>query len=128
MIIGRKHILTAGHCYPTAYAIVGAHDTKTTGQKYKVSEVHGMDQYGDIVNYQDYTNYESVISNYPTNVVDIAILTLESDIEFGDTVSKARLDYPSDECKTCDGYCGSSWTFQATGWGWAGYGSIILFF
>ena len=116
-IIGKRHVLTAAHCYGGKMTVaVGAHNLKELGkvgrrvnaEKFEVFSDEGPQELSlvNLVNYKAYADR------------DIAIITLAENVLNDDSlqVKKAILGAPSDtDCWDCSGICNG--TFDASGWG-----------
>lgn len=126
-IIGKKHFLTAIHCYDTdekmkrrEWVYIGLHYMKVPkkpfiGKRVQINTkgVFGINMLG--VSVIPFPDAES-------HVPDIALVTLVKEIQFGKRINKAILDSPSsfgDDCRMCTGICqiSSGHYFQATGFG-----------
>ena len=124
-IIGKRHILSAAHCfnttkrYNTATSFhVGAHDRRVffTGQILKRASIEGIDKDGNPV---QFPVNESIYSIY-SNLIDIAVISLNNNIRFTEKIKKVRLESPkaaSGDCLICSGDCAPSNIFNVYGWG-----------
>jgi len=92
-IIGKYHVLTAAHCYNAGWVGTGVH---------KRSEV---------------VSFNKIVKWNTAPGVDIAVITLEDEIEFKPgVVEKAKLASPCESCcPTCSKNCDIDLT--AAGWG-----------
>jgi secreted trypsin-like serine protease len=104
-IIGKNHILTASHCFPSGssgglqyFIRVGDHSSKVTEQGQKDHNVKKVKLHPQF----------SMSNSGPAN--DVALLTLSTSITFSDTVSPACL--PAKGADTLPGR-----TCVVTGWG-----------
>jgi len=116
-IIGKRHVLTAAHCYGMQMTVdVGAHNLNEVGKVGKKVKVEKFEVFSDegpkelplakLNNWKDYADR------------DIAVITLAEDVLNDNSlkVRKAMLGAPSDtDCRDCSGICSS--TFDASGWG-----------
>ena len=119
-IIGKRHVLTAAHCYGKEMTVsVGAHDLNELGKvgkavkavKFEVFTDEGPKELNEEL-FEDYDSWERYADR------DIAVITLAEDVLSDDSlkVEKAMLGPPSDtDCRECSGIC--SRTFDASGWG-----------
>ena len=138
IIIGKKHFLTAMHCYDTyekmnrrEWVHIGSHykekpNQPFIGQKVQIdrNRVFGIGPRGrSITPYPKAQDY---------HVPDIVLVTLLEEIQFSQTIQKAFLVSPSspgDDCKECTGICQnySGYLFRATGWGRVSNSKVIIY-
>ena len=119
-IIGKKHVLTAGHCFhwgdlAITHVAVGAHDLRELGTVEEKIRIEKFEFFTDdgpqecpLIDGQDDCYYDR----------DIAVITLVKDVLQSNNpyIGKARLGIPSDtDCLDCRGSCRG--TFDASGWG-----------
>jgi len=116
-IIGRRHVLTAAHCYGTKMMVaVGAHNLRELGkigrnvkaEKFEVFSDEGPKELS-LVKFDRWRDYADR---------DIAVITLAEDVlnDHSLKVEKARLGPPSDtDCRDCSRIC--SMNLEASGWG-----------
>ena len=123
-LIGKKHFLTAMHCYKVLkfkFVYIGSHDRSSAEndhcEKFEVDSVIGIGRDGKNIKPSEFTSKDGIYSS-----PDIAIVTLKKEIQFSATINKAILDPPSrlwDSCQSCGGICAAKnkHSFLATGWG-----------
>jgi len=114
-IIGKRHVLTAAHCYGMKMTVaVGAHDLMELGEVGKEVNAEKFEVFNDegpkelSLAKLEYSKYDR----------DIAIITLAENVLNDDSLQtkKAILGAPSDtDCRDCTGACNG--TFDASGWG-----------
>jgi len=119
-IIGKRHVLTAAHCYGMKMSVaVGAHNLNELGKVGKEVNVEKFEVISDegpkelSVEKFDWYAIEHIFTNR-----DIAIITLPEDVLNDHTlkVEKAMFGATSDtDCRDCSGTCNG--TFDASGWG-----------
>jgi len=114
-IIGKRHVLTAAHCYGTKMTVaVGAHDLNELGKVGRRVKAEKFEVFSD----EGPKEMSLVNLEYPKYDRDIAIITLAEDVLNDDSlrVEKALLGEPSTtDCRDCTGIC--SGTLDASGWG-----------
>ena len=111
-IIGKRHIVTATHCLEDEhdwetriYFYLGDHEKESGGVAMErdffwVIHVSGPDKRTKrVIKIENglYPNYSSY-----TNVLDILLVSLKADIPFSNTIKKARIGKPGQDCVTCN--------------------------
>ena len=123
-ILGKRHILSAAHCFAAVqnynnykFFYVGTHHKldRSTGQRLQRNSIVGVTKNGYPVEFPLHYFYQ-----FDRNLIDIAIIILDSEICFTENIKKVRLENPkdaSDNCLECSGDCDPSKIFKVYGWG-----------
>ena len=127
-ILGKRHILSVAHCFidglvidaynKRKYFYVGTHQKQdsSTGQRLERSSIVGITKDGHPVDFP----INTALYSLDTNLIDIALITFDTDIAFTENIKKVRLEDPKDpydDCRLCSGDCDPSNIFKAYGWG-----------
>ena len=123
-ILGKRHILSAAHCFTGAaynrvrFFHVGYHDTRQIfiGQRLQRTSIEGINKDGQPVQFP----VDPSVYSITTNLIDIAVITVHNNIRFTENVKKVRLESPkaaSGDCLICSGDCNPNKVFNVYGWG-----------
>ena len=116
--------MSAAHCFlgdfydGFKFFYVGTHHIvdSSTGQRIEKTSIEGIDKDGNRVQFP----IDAAIHSIETNLIDIAVITLDRDIVFTENIKKVRLESPKtafDDCLICSGDCNPSINFKVYGWG-----------
>ena len=146
-IIGKRHILTATHCLEDEhdwetriYFYLGDHEKGSGGVAMErdfcwVIHVSGPDKRTKrVIKIENglYPNYYTGREGPPTNgsdgnVLDVMVVSLKADIVFSDTIKKARIGKPGQDCVVCNprfkNDCVNK-NLHAYGWGKYTWGTV----